>query len=403
GDWQRAAAYAMRAGERSLRVHAQREASDYYQLALDALTLEPGAPRTQVCDAIIGWAQAAFKYKPFPEVLERLAHAERLARELGDERRLVLALNAIAKVHLTSGYATRGIPTAVEAYALARKLEDEQLALTPSCLAAYARLDLDPRGTVTYLAEVLTLARKYGDQETEAYALGIEAMARARLGEFAQAQVAIQRALNVVSAIDAPFADADIHLFAGWSYLDIGDGQHALQFAQRGVAKALAAENMDCICFGYACVGFGNLQMHNLPAANASFAESARRSHASGAAPIESIAQAGLAITNFLKGGTHDVDEIERALAQSRSLGNPFIAAQLAQMLGEIAMQADQLTQAEQHLNAALAYYHPTHMAPYIARVMRLLADVYQRQGRTAAAEQAHAVAEQAAAACERV
>ncbi len=401
--WQRAAAFAMRAGARALRMHAQREASDHYQLAITSLEHLPDAPRSQLCDALLGWAQASFKYKPFPQVLERLAQAEQIARALDDKRRLISVLNWITKAHLTSGYATRGIPMAAEAYALARELGDERMMLTPGCLAAYARLDIDPRGTVQQLIEGAVLARKYGDLETEAYSLGIEAMARARLGEFAQSQRATQRALEIVRTLDSPFADSDIHLFAGWAQLDMGDAQRALEYGQQGVAKAMAAENMDCICFGYACVGFGNLQARNVRAALASFEEAVRRSHASGAAPIEGIGRAGLAITKYIGGQAQDVNEIEDALAQARAGSNPFIAAQLAQTLGEIMLQLGQFPQAEQHLTAALAYYRANQMQPYLARALESLAQVYAHQGRAADAEQAHAESERAAAACERV
>ncbi|MCA1554069.1 MAG: hypothetical protein LC737_06795 [Chloroflexi bacterium] len=402
-DWLRAARYSMRAGARALRMHAQHEAGDHYQQALRAWERVPDAPASDVIDALLGWSQAAFKYKPFPQVLEQLAQAEQMARALHDTRRLVEVLSAITKVHLTSGYATRGVPMAVEAYALARELGDERLMLTPACLSAYARIDLDPRGTVTHLNDTVALARKYGELQDEAYALGIKAMACARLGQFAQSEHAIRQALDIVSILDSPFADSDAHLFAGWSYLDMGDAQRALAYGQQGVAKAMAAENMDCICFGFACVGFGNLQARNVHAARASFEEAVRRSHASGAAPIEGIGRAGLAITKFLGRETQDVSEIERALAQSRAGGNPFMAAQLSQALGEIMLLAGQLAQAEHYLGEALAYYRPNKMQPYIARTLETLAQVNAQQGRAADAEQARAESERAWAACERV
>src|SRR5215203_4407514 len=89
-DWQRAAEYAMGAGAQAVKVYALREAIEHYENAYEALRKLPipEASPEQLSDAILGWAPAALKLRPYGEVVERLKEAEKIARELEDEARL---------------------------------------------------------------------------------------------------------------------------------------------------------------------------------------------------------------------------------------------------------------------------------------------------------------------------
>src|SRR5215203_2387416 len=88
-EWQRAADYAMRAGAQAVKVYAMSEALEHYENAYEALTKvpTPEVSPEQLCDAILGWTRAAFKLKPYQEVVDRLEEAEKIARELNDEAR----------------------------------------------------------------------------------------------------------------------------------------------------------------------------------------------------------------------------------------------------------------------------------------------------------------------------
>src|ERR671920_1633011 len=75
-EWQRAADYAMRAGAQAMKVYAISEALEHYEHAYEALTKLPNASPEQLCDAILGWAPAAFKLKPYQDVVNRLGEGE---------------------------------------------------------------------------------------------------------------------------------------------------------------------------------------------------------------------------------------------------------------------------------------------------------------------------------------
>src|SRR5215217_3054272 len=109
-EWPRAADYAMSAGAQAVKVYAMSEALEHYDSAYEALAHIPDASPEQRCDAILGWTQAAFKLKPYNEVIDRLKEAEKIARELDDDARLARVLHWIANVYISNGFPGRGMP-----------------------------------------------------------------------------------------------------------------------------------------------------------------------------------------------------------------------------------------------------------------------------------------------------
>ncbi len=119
-EWARVAEYALHAGAASMKVFARNEALVHYEHALDALGKLPEAPYTQVADATFTWVGIAFGLRPYEQQLERLAHAEELARQHDDKRRLALALNWTGNTHIANGLWTRAV------HAIKRKLQPGQ-------------------------------------------------------------------------------------------------------------------------------------------------------------------------------------------------------------------------------------------------------------------------------------
>jgi tetratricopeptide (TPR) repeat protein len=160
-EWQRAADYAMRAGAQAMKVYAMSEALEHYEHAHEALTKLPNASPEQRCDAILGWAPAAFKLKPYQDVVDRLEEAEKIARELNDEARLVQILHWIANAYISNGFPGRGMPALFESYELAEELGDERLTLVPTFWMTIGMIDRDTRGGLEQMEHVIEAARKY--------------------------------------------------------------------------------------------------------------------------------------------------------------------------------------------------------------------------------------------------
>ena len=170
-EWQSAADYAMRAGAQAVKVYAMSEALAHYDNAYEALTRLPDASPEQLCDAILGWAPAAFKLKPYQEVVDRMKEAEDIARELNDETRLARVLHWIANAYISNGFPSRGMPALFESYQIAERLGDERLTLVATFWMTSDMIDRDPRGGLEQMEGVVEAAHKFRRYELEAHAL----------------------------------------------------------------------------------------------------------------------------------------------------------------------------------------------------------------------------------------
>ena len=399
-DWQRTADYAMRAGEQALKVYAMHEALEHYENAYQALAKIPDGSPEQLCDAILGWAFPALKLEPYQEVVDRLEEAEEIAREIGDESRLAWVLHWIGNAHSSSGFPTRGMPALFESHQLAERIGDERLTLVATFWMTAAMIDRDPRGGLEQLEDVLEAARKYHNRELEAHALAKKAMAHARLGEFEEARDAVTRAREVTRTTDSVMNGADIAIMSSQAFMDMGDVQRGLEYSRLGTEQAMSASGSECAMFGHYCTGLGNLRSHNLDEAQQEF-ESALQllpdfvPELQGRQQVANEVRAGLAITQFFRGRTEAIDDIERTLANAEAVGDEYTAAFIAQTLGEGYTQIGDLERAKQYLDSALDYYRRNDMKPYLARALQLLSNWYEHQDRSAEAEQARVEAHQ--------
>jgi class 3 adenylate cyclase/tetratricopeptide (TPR) repeat protein len=397
-EWQRAADYAMRAGEQAVKVYALSEALEHYENAYQALTKLSDARPEQLCDAIIGWAPAALKLKPHSEVVNRLEEAEKIARELNDEARLARVLHWIANAYISNGFPTRGMPALFESYQIAERIGDERLTLVATFWMTSGMIDRDPRGGLEQMEYVIEAARKYHRREVEAHALAKKAVAHARLGEFAEARDAVERAYEASRKTDSVVNGADVALLSSLAFLDMGDVRRGLEHSQRGTELALSAYGLECAMFGHYCTGLGNLYTRNLVEAQREF-ESALKlltdhlSELQGSEQLVNEVHAALAIAQFFSGRIEAINDMERTLANAQAIGDDYTVALVAQALGEGYTRLGDFERAERYLNTALDYYRRNDMRPYLARVLQSLVYWYEQQGRGAEAEQARAEA----------
>src|SRR5581483_8540623 len=268
--WDKAAEYALRAGESAMRGYALREALAQYERALQALNQIQASPE-QIIDATLRWIRPAIKLEPYAELLERLARVEQMARESGDTRRLAQILHWIADVHFTNGYVTRAVPALFENYQLATELGDEQLSIVPSYWLAFSMLDRDLHGALAQFEKVTELARKHSNHEIEAYAIVTQALAHARLGHFVQARQEIQQALEILETVHSPMGQADVVMLAGYTFLEMGELKPALEYTQQGAEKAKRANIFECEVASLLGVGYCQLQGNALSDAQHTF------------------------------------------------------------------------------------------------------------------------------------
>jgi tetratricopeptide (TPR) repeat protein len=302
-----------------------------------------------------------------------------LARGLNDKRRLAETLHSIGAVQIARGRGFSAMVTLSEAFALAEELGDEALSVVPSFYAAFARMDTDPPASVALFHKAIALARKYGNREREAHALSAQGMALARMGRFAESRAALEAAQALAREPISPLVEADVYLFSGWAHLDMDDAATGLEHGRRGVDLALASDNVDCICGGMACVGFGHMQSGQAAEAASAFDEAILRSRVSGALPMEILASGGLAMLQFAEGQAEAVQGLEQAEARAREIDDPFTSAFFGQALAEAYLSRGDLAKAEGYLRPALEYFRRYDMGPYLQRALALEAALNEK------------------------
>lgn len=385
--WDRAAAYALCAGVGSMKVFAVREAISSFERAIQAVGEMPNPPYELAFEAIIRWEDAAFKFKPYDEQLERLALAEQIAREHNDTPRLIQALHWTANVHLARGLWTRAGPALMECLTLVEVSKNESFSVRPVYFQALMTTYVNPREALAQLERSLALAQKYEDRRIEILSLGSKGQMYAQLGKFKEAVGTLRQAYEALQRTDSPLTESDLDLLSGWTYLTMGDTQQGLEYGRQSVEKAIATDNMDCICYGFDCIGFGNLEMQRVAEAADAFAEAVKRSEVSGAVIPQLLGQAGLAMTEFFQGHQEAITEMETVLTTMQSYNDHVGAAEIARMLGTCLIQLGKLDQAEKYLKIAEDFYQRMEMVPYLARTLTGLAQLFTRQERTAEAK----------------
>ncbi|HJQ29153.1 MAG TPA: hypothetical protein VJ827_07410, partial [Rubrobacter sp.] len=391
-DWERAADYAMRAGAQAVKVYAMSEALGHYDSAYEALKKVPDASPELLCDAILGWTPAALKLKPYEEVVDRLEEAEKIARELNDEARLARVLHWIANAYISNGFPSRGFPALFESYQLAERLGDERLTLVATFWMTAGMIDRDPREGLKQMDYVAEAAHKFRRYELEAHALAKKAIAHARLGEFAEAQEAVERAFETSRKSGSVVNGADVALGSSLAYLDMGDVQRGLDYSKRGTEEAKSAYGLECAMYGHYCTGLVNLHSRDLAEAQREF-ESALKLlndhlfELQGSQQVVNQVRAGLAIARFLGGDTEAVKDMESTLANAESVGDDYTGAFIAQALSDGYTRLGDFERAKQYLDTALDYYSRNDMKLYLARALQSSARLHEAQGHDAEAE----------------
>lgn len=379
-DWLKAARYAHQLGKLARQRFAMREAMNYEEQALLALDHQPGILEEETYDSILDWEEAAFKFRPYQEQLQNLARAEAIARKINDKPRLIQVLHWTANVLLARGLWTQAGPALTESLSLAEELPDERLSVRPTYFKALMTTFADPYQSLKWIDQAEGLARKYGDLQFEALALGTAGQVLAQLGEFDQSQTAIQHARQLSDRLGSPLTDSDVDLFAAWASLAMGHWEQALEFGQRSVEKAIATDNMDCICNALTCIGYINLEMGRIPQAASAFEKGIERSDISGAMIPKLNGQAGLAMTRFANGHPEAIEELEEVASNMRQVQFHVGAANADLMLAMCYFNVHDLQHASDHLNLAVAFYQTSRMQPSLVKTQKIKEELMSRQ-----------------------
>jgi len=223
--------YALLAGDRAARVHANAEASSYYDQALAlarGLTVSAGRQRTEI-DASIKRASVGTTREALEQDRDNLEQARTLAESLGDEPRLARILYWLGRLAYVRGAFQIATGYAEQSLAIADRLNNEDLAAPPVNLMGrshYLMGDYARAGDL--LARSVTQMNTLGNTTEEATAAGFAGVALAALGDFRAALAYADRGLRLAEGLGNPFVQAAAYNYRAVAYCHQGDGAKAI-------------------------------------------------------------------------------------------------------------------------------------------------------------------------------
>lgn len=390
GDLKRTLQYARVAADNARRVYAVREELAHRERILAVLDQMPDRRPEDYIDAVFEWVWVRNRRAQYDGMLARLEGVVALARELGDKRRLGLALSWTGNVHMVTGFPSRSFPFLEEAQGLAAETGDDQVLLLPLFIATWSLVERDAKAGEEKLAEVIALARKLDTPDVLGHALVYRAMALARLGRFDEANALTDEALAMVAKISSPVKKADVHIGASMAYYDMGEIEKGLMHARIGAEQAMAANGLECACAGYFGVGRGELDKRHIDDALAQFTRSLKLADAVGMDSYINMIRAGVGEAEFEKGGTTgSVEKIRGAIDNARDTDDDFVVAALSMPYARALLRLNRARDAREPIAEAVAYFRRMGLKPYLANALSVVADVAEVLGEADAAAEA--------------
>ena len=321
--------------------------------------------------------------------LELAQRAVDLAKELGDKHLLVTSLVNLGNIYVLSGFPMSGFDPLLQAHDLSLELGSDNLFLLPFWVATEILLDDAPRRAAEQFDEVIELARKVGNKDIEAHALGTKTAALARLGKFAEATALGEQALAAAEASGSVIKRADVALLVGASLLDMGRSDQGLEHIERGTELALSVSGMQCACSGLYLLGEGQIAGNRLPEAVGNLQQSLDYALDSGYESLLHNVRASLAGVRFLSGDTKAIEAIEQEIDNAESLKDGYGAARARMTLAQALLSVDRAARAEGHARRAIQWFEERGMTPYSLKAHGILLDILKTMNDKAGAAEA--------------
>ena len=250
--WDKAARYSRQAGGRALDRSALREALAAFnqtQAALHELPESRGRIE-QLIDLCFDQRNALWPLGEFARVGEILKEARALVEELGDQRRLGMALGYLGVYYSIQGDTARAIDAGQSACAIAKEAGDLRLRVFANYYLGLAlwyagdpRRAAEPLGALVPLVTDAPLGERFGLMGLPpVLARWLLAAVQAELGEFAQALTIGEESLCIAQTTGHLYMEAMARYGLGYIHLRHGDFAQAIRVLEPGLALCRATE-----------------------------------------------------------------------------------------------------------------------------------------------------------------
>jgi DNA-binding SARP family transcriptional activator len=392
GRKEEAVGHYVAASRLALKRWANREAAEFLDLAIAALDALPESPTTlqQGVDLRFETKNALTPLADFDRIVARLLEAREILDKMGDERRQCQFFIHMSQTLGFSGRMDEALRYGVDAVALAKRLDDDQILTEAKVFlgtAQYAVADLS--GAKASLLDVLDLVaagpkdRKYllaGFPDITAGAL--LARISATLGEFDEGLRHGTEAVRRATSFGQPYSQciaqwclADLYLAQGEIAAANALSKAGLVLAERWDLPTLAAGHIGSL--GHAHVLGGNVE-DGLPMLEQAISIFDRMRHSMGLSLfLVPLAEARLRVGNADRARAL----AGRALDLARENGHRLGEAGALHVLGQADMRDGQPECALRHYAEALALAEEQGMRLLAASCHDGLSQVYMSQG----------------------
>ncbi len=270
--WDKAARYGRQAGAKAAARSANREAVQFIEQAMDALSRLPESEEVlrEAVDLRFDLRTPLFRLGQVGPLFERLREAETLAQRLGDHHQLGQLAIFMSHQCWLAGDNAGAIGAAERAAAIGRSAGDAALVVRAGFQAGLGQVGLSQfadaaasMATVAELAEQPGYLDRFGlDRPLAVVAHGYRARALAELGEFQRASEAVEACQALAAMVKRPFTSIFASIAEGHLRLMTGEPTPAMASLEAATDFARKAETQLMIpvaegFFGAACTAAG--------------------------------------------------------------------------------------------------------------------------------------------------
>jgi tetratricopeptide (TPR) repeat protein len=390
--WEQAVTYLRRAGLKASARSANREAVSYFEEALAALAHRPETRETveQAIDLRFDLQTALYPLGASERIVAYLREAERLARTLGDERRLGQLSVHMCHMRVLAGHPTEAIAFGQNARALSESLGDVPLQVTGNLYLGTAYVGAgDYRRAEDSLLTVLRLLD--GQLSREWFGMtGFPAvMARSYLvmisadrGEFEQGIAHGQEGIRLAETLDHPYSLAAVCWALAYLRITKGDFADAMQLLERGLALSREWDLSVSVVRHMGSLGYTHVLLGRTAEGLPLLEHALTAFETMGNQAAQSVFLVDLGDAYVRVDRPEDAFECGgRALSLARECGQRGYEASALRLLGDVTARRDAPEHAERHYRDALTLAEELGMRPLAAHCRLGLGQLLRRTG----------------------
>jgi class 3 adenylate cyclase/tetratricopeptide (TPR) repeat protein len=269
--WDKALRYLKQAGDKALARSAVKEAVAYFDQALHALRQLPATPErvAQEIDLCLELRNALHPLGETDRVLEILSHAQKLAEEAGDDRRLGRIFSLVAQSFRVKGEYARALETGERGASIGESLDDLSIQVTANFhlgqthfqIAAHERAMERHGANVAMLKGDLARQRLGMAGLPAVFSRGHLAWSLAEQGDFAQAIDLCDEAVRLANGARHGYSQAFAEYCGGFVLLRKGEYERAIGRLEHGLGLCKAMNFRLEIPFAAAFLGSACVQI----------------------------------------------------------------------------------------------------------------------------------------------